>query len=209
MRRSHRAWVACACLVLAATIGCGRAVAHSPIEAVQLWFDLLGRDPERLLGILTDEFHERHGLMVSSLEGWSWGKYWNVDTIRKIDPELTPIHHEDGLESAKEAFVLVQAAPTFRNTALALKYQVEQERNDGTTARVVTQVRLERGAHPMIKPNTFQQIFYLKSDPDGWRIDRIVQDRIKSRNEYVAFVAFPSEARRLRIAEALPALEPW
>ena len=209
MRRLHRSWIAGGCLLIAAALGCGRAVAHTPGEAVALWFELLGRDPERLLGLLTDEFHERHGLMVSSLEGWSWGKYWNVDTIRKIDPELAPIHDEDGVDSAKEAFVLVQAAPAFQITAQALRYQIEQERNDGATARVVTLVRLERGTNPFVKPSSFQQIFYLAADPEGWRIDRIVQDRIKPREEYAAFVAFPNERQRLRIAEQLPELEPW
>ncbi len=194
--------------VLIGPAGCVRDRPDSPLLAVTLWFHLLGRDPARLLPLLTDEFHERHGLTIPSLEGWSWGTYKNMEPILRIDPTLAPVDAVRGLDSAQEAFLLVQASQDFQATAQALIYEARDLREEGDRSRVVTLVKLKKPAKSFQSPRSFQQVFTLERDEHGWRIADISQDRIDDRDAFVAFVAYPNEERRRWLVEKMPELAP-
>ncbi len=194
--------------IFAGPFGCARDRPGSPLLAVTMWFHLLGRDPGRLLPLLTDEFHARHGLTIPSLEGWSWGTYKNLEPILRIDPSLAPLDAARGLDSAQEAFLLVQASQDFQATARALGYEARDLREEGDRARVVTLVKLKRAAKSFQTTRSFRQIFTLERDGHGWRIADIAQDRVDERDAFVAFVSYPNEERRRWIVEKVPELAP-
>ena len=194
--------------VFASPFGCARDRPDSPLLAVTMWFHLLGRDPGRLLPLLTDEFHARHGLTIPSLEGWSWGSYKDLEPILRIDPALAPLDAVRGLDSAQEAFLLVQASQDFQSTARALVYEARDLREEGDHARVVALVKLKQPTKAFQTPRSFRQIFTLERDDNGWRIADIAQDRVDHRDAFVAFVAYPNEERRRWIVEKVPELGP-
>jgi hypothetical protein len=103
---------------------------------------------------------------------------------------------------------LVQASQDFQATARALAYEARDLREEGDRARVVTLVKLKQPAKSFQTPRSFRQIFTLELDERGWRIADIAQDRVDTRDGFVAFVAYPNEERRRWIVEKVPELAP-
>jgi hypothetical protein len=185
--RRHAA--AIGALGLAAALACGAAAVAPPTEVVDRYFRFLARDPIRTLPLLTPGFHERHGLhVVTSAEA-----RWELRGGRPA-PESAPF----ALDRYQLAWLTVQSREAFAALREELAWTLLDEGSKDDRAWVRVRVQAKNG------PPFEQRFSLVRSEPGGlWRIDAVEQIGVGRRNRGAAFVAWPSEAARRQIEEAL------
>ena len=184
-------------LSLAACLACAPAP-PDPVQVVERYFAWVGRDPVRVLPLLSDAYHRSHGLTVAKLENFSWGHRTYIDPERATgaNPDLAAVDAERGIDGARFAWLMIQIAPNFQQLARQLEYQVVGSRVDGDRATV--DVRIGRAIG-------FRQRFELSRDPDvgRWRIDGATQEGVVRSTSYLAFIAMPAEPMMRYVSNAL------
>jgi len=167
-------------------LGVGLALAcaarpDDPVAVVEAYFHSLGDDPVRSLPLLSETFHEQHGLYpITTAEA--------TRRLRGQRPR-SPERPAGGgsLDAARVAWLMVQMKPEYRDIAASLRIQPERPRIDDDRARV--RVRVDPGNAPV-----FLQTFALsRNGPDGrWQIDRVRQTGVRPKSRLAAAAAWPS-----------------
>jgi hypothetical protein len=190
--------VGAARLLLVGALGCGSA-GGAPEDAVTRYLTDLGRDPVRRLELLTDGFHERHGLTVRDLEGWAWGGWGEVPS----DPWLSrtaarsPRDTKSRLDRQRFAWLFVQRLQVFADLGPQLRFRHESTSRTAHGAVVEFAIELPPGS-------PFSARFDMS--PEGcvrrWCIASIEFSGLDESNEFAAFLASPDirSVRALRRA---------
>lgn len=155
------------------------AAPGSPAAVVDAYFRALGRDPLRTLPLLTDDAHRRHGLLLA-------------DTAERAAPPAgVPVSRH------QVAWLALEKRESYRVRADLLAVEPVAASQDGGRASVT--VRVSAPGEP-----PFEQRFALQRQDAGspWRIDDVTQEGVGDGNGSSAFVAWPSEALRERLAHA-------
>jgi hypothetical protein len=153
-----------------------------PANLALRYFELLARDPIRLLVLLTPEYHLEHGLRARPV--------WE-ETQPDADPGESGSASAAPLAERQIGWLTVLQAPIQRDLSRRLSVQVGRTIAEGNRAAVVTRVQAP-GTPP------FVQRFFLEHAGAGasWRVRSIEQRRVGPRNALAALVAAPDEKRR-------------
>jgi hypothetical protein len=151
------------------------------------YFDLLARDPIRLLVDLAPEYHLEHGLRARPV--------WDP-----LDPEPEGSVADERVRLAERqiGWLTILQAPIHRDLSRRFSAQAGRGVQESDRARVVTRVQI-----PDAPP--FVQRFVLERAGPGapWRVRSLVQSRVGPANALAAFVAAPDERRRLELWRSL------
>ncbi len=197
-------WVAAALALAAAACG----APQTPAETVDRYFRFLARDPIRTLPLLSPTVHRAHGLhVVTTVEAAQWlegggasgpapaasGAPGRLATRKSDRPDATM-----ALDRAQLAWLAVQPRPAFARLAKRLRVtRLGEERADDSSS-VSVRVRI-RDMPPFV-----QRFALTRRGPRApWRIDAIEQEGVFAGNLLAAFVAYPTEATRLRLERSL------
>jgi hypothetical protein len=216
-------------LACAFTAAC-REEQRTPEACVLAYLHALGRDPLRAAELLTEDFHERHGLRVATsaqVDAWLQRELGAGPAARAVqEPRAAgPFSTRDQpagstrlrvIHEAQIAWLSVHLKSFYREIAARLEPRIEDVTIDGDRAEVVVALRT-----PQSPP--FRQRFQLVRTPAdlvrmpahlvripahlargpsrlAWRIDRVEQEGVVPANLPAAFVAYPSEALRRQLA---------
>lgn len=166
-------------------VGCVPAPeAASPAAVVDAYFRFLGRDPMRTLPLLADAFHRRHGLGVVTAGG-----------AAAAAPAPPPAPAAVSLDRLQLGWLAVQGRDAFRALRDTLAIGPLEVAQAGDRAEVTVEVA------PANAP-PFVQRFELRPEgaARGWRIAAIEQSDVAAASLPAAFVAYPNEATRRRLA---------
>jgi hypothetical protein len=153
------------------------ATPGTPEAVVAAYFHALGRDPLRTLPLLTDAAHRRHGLRLA-------------DTAAQEGSRS-----EGPVERHQLAWLALQKREGFRDVAERLVAMPVAVAQDGHRATVTVEISEPDGA-ALVQRFALRRV-HAKAP---WRIDDVTQSGIVDANEAGAFVAWPSEALRARLA---------
>ena len=155
---------------------------RSPVEVVEAYFRFLGRDPIRTLPLLTDAFHEQHGLHTVT------GK------------EAHGVRAEPGradrlaVDRCELGWLRIQSRGAFRALRDRLIVTPIHDEVQGDRARVAVRVQVDQEL-------PFEQSFSLVREAPGrpWRIESVAQNGVAPEAALAAFVAHPTESERQRL----------
>jgi hypothetical protein len=149
------------------------------------YFDLLDRDPIRLLVHLAPEFHLEHGLRARPV--------WDPPDPAPEDADPAD-DASRALAERQIGWLTVVQAPIHRDLSRHLSARVGRSVQEGDRARVVTRVR------PPDAPPFVQHFALERAGTEApWRVRSIEQRRVSDASALSAFVAAPDEGRRLEL----------